>query len=43
MVRGLERPVSKELVAFQRREQMTRLKRFFTGRRAVPEAGVGQS
>jgi hypothetical protein len=43
MMRGLERPVSKELVAFQRREQMTRLKRFFTGRRAVPEAGVGQS
>jgi biofilm PGA synthesis N-glycosyltransferase PgaC len=29
-VRRVERPVSPELVAFQRREQMQRLKRFFT-------------
>jgi hypothetical protein len=28
LVRRAERPVSSELVAFQRREQMTRLKRF---------------
>jgi poly-beta-1,6-N-acetyl-D-glucosamine synthase len=30
-VRGVERPVSKELMRFQRREQMTRLKRMFIG------------
>ncbi|HEY2123016.1 MAG TPA: glycosyltransferase family 2 protein [Chthoniobacterales bacterium] len=30
-VRRAERPVSPELVAFQRREQIERLKRFFTG------------
>jgi len=30
-VRRAERPVSSELVAFQRREQIERLKRFFTG------------
>jgi glycosyltransferase involved in cell wall biosynthesis len=42
MIRGLERPVSKELVEFQRREQMARLKRFLTGKRAMPEASVGK-
>ena len=30
MVRGLPRPVSEDLVVFRRREQMQRLKRFFT-------------
>ncbi|HYI93655.1 MAG TPA: glycosyltransferase family 2 protein [Bryobacteraceae bacterium] len=30
LIRRMERPVSTELVAFQRREQMARLKRFFT-------------
>lgn len=34
MLRGLQRPVSAELVAFQRREQMERLRRFLTGRKA---------
>ncbi len=34
-VRRAERPVSRELMAFHRREQMERLKRFFT-RRAAP-------
>jgi hypothetical protein len=33
MVRGVERPVSMDLVQFQRREQMERLKRFFLPRR----------
>ena len=33
-VRRAERPVSPELVAFQRREQIERLKRFFTGGRS---------
>jgi predicted glycoside hydrolase/deacetylase ChbG (UPF0249 family)/GT2 family glycosyltransferase len=33
MVKRVERPVSKELVRFQRREQMARLKRFFLDRR----------
>lgn len=31
-LRGADRPVSKELVAFSRREQMRRLKKFFTRR-----------
>ena len=33
MLRFVERPVSNELVAFRRREQMQRLKTFLTGRR----------
>jgi hypothetical protein len=33
LVHRAERPVSKELVKFQRREQMVRLKRVFTGGR----------
>lgn len=32
-IRQIERPVSPELVAFQRREQLLRLKRFLTGNR----------
>ncbi len=39
MLRRLERPVSRELVAFHRREEMRRLKRFFTGSR-LPAAGL---
>jgi glycosyltransferase involved in cell wall biosynthesis len=31
MIRNSERPVSRELIAFRRREQMTRLKGFLTG------------
>src|SRR5438132_13541869 len=31
MVRGVERPVSHELVTFRRREQMRRLRNFLTG------------
>jgi hypothetical protein len=33
MIRRIERPVSAELVAFRRREQMQRLKKFLTGER----------
>ena len=33
LIRRVERPVSRELVAFYRREQMQRLRRFFTGNR----------
>lgn len=33
MLQGLQRPVSAELVAFQRQEQMERLRRFLTGRK----------
>ena len=36
LIRQVERPVSSELVAFYRREQMRRLKRFFAGN-SVPE------
>ena len=36
-IRGAERPVSRELVEFRRREQMQRLKRFLTGQRAHAE------
>jgi hypothetical protein len=39
LVRQVERPVSPELVAFHRREQMQRLKRFFAGN-SVPEKTV---
>jgi biofilm PGA synthesis N-glycosyltransferase PgaC len=34
MVQRAERPVSRELVAFRRREQMQRLKKYLTGGRA---------
>jgi biofilm PGA synthesis N-glycosyltransferase PgaC len=45
LVRGVERPVSRELVAFHRREQMQRLKRFFNRNRVplgekLPQSGV---
>jgi glycosyltransferase involved in cell wall biosynthesis len=42
MIRREERPVSPELVAFRRREQMQRLRRFFTGNRvsAKPRAAT---
>lgn len=40
LIQRLERPVSPELVAFYRREQMNRLKRFFTGSRAHSEKTV---
>jgi poly-beta-1,6-N-acetyl-D-glucosamine synthase len=40
LVRQVERPVSPELVAFYRREQMQRWKRFFAGN-SVPEKTVG--
>jgi hypothetical protein len=40
LIRRVERPVSSELVAFYRREQMQRLKRFFAGN-SVPEKTVG--
>lgn len=34
LIRRVERPISRELMAFQRREQMTRLRRFLPGNRA---------
>ena len=40
LIRRVDRPVSSELVAFYRREQMERLKRFFAGN-SVPEKTVG--
>jgi poly-beta-1,6-N-acetyl-D-glucosamine synthase len=40
MFRGLERPVSDELVSFIRREQMQRLKRLFRGSRGTLAAGA---
>lgn len=40
MIQRVERPVSRELVAFYRREQMHRLKTFFTGNRIPPEKTV---
>lgn len=38
-VRRVERPISRELVQFRRREQMQRLRRFFAGNRQ-PQAGM---
>jgi hypothetical protein len=38
-IRQVERPVSPELVAFYRREQMRRLKKFFSGDK-VPKRTV---
>jgi glycosyltransferase involved in cell wall biosynthesis len=35
MIRRVERPVSRETVAFHRRDQMRRLREFFAGRRVV--------
>jgi glycosyltransferase involved in cell wall biosynthesis len=39
LVRRVERPVSREMVAFRRREQMQRLGRFLTGYR-IPSNGI---
>lgn len=36
LLRGVERPVSDEVMGFHRREQMRRLKKFFTGRSMAP-------
>lgn len=43
MIRRVERPVSRELVAFQKREQMVRLKRFFAGLRPVSHRDAAAS
>ena len=40
MIRRVERPVSPELVAFYRREQMQRLKKFFTANRVAAKETV---
>ena len=40
LIRRVERPVSPELVAFYRREQMQRLRRFFTGSSLPSEKSV---
>ena len=42
-IRRVERPVSRELMIFQRREQMLRLKRFLTGSRASRRQGLAVS
>jgi poly-beta-1,6-N-acetyl-D-glucosamine synthase len=42
-LRRVERPVSQELVAFHRREQMTRLGKFFTRARVSPTKGLPPS
>jgi len=42
MLRRVERPVSKELIAFQRHEQMERLRRFLTGRVASGHSQPGR-
>jgi GT2 family glycosyltransferase len=41
-IRRVERPIPRELVAFRRREQMQRLKRFLAGNRP-PQAGMAES
>jgi biofilm PGA synthesis N-glycosyltransferase PgaC len=43
LVRRIERPVSAELVAFRRREQMHRLRKFLTGGRASPPSRLAPS
>ena len=40
LIRRVERPVSPELVAFYRREQMQRLKKFFSGNRVAAKETV---
>ena len=42
-IRRLERPVSPELMAFQRREQMQRLRNFFTRSRSSPGKAIEDS
>jgi poly-beta-1,6-N-acetyl-D-glucosamine synthase len=42
MVRRAPRPVSQELIAFRRREQMQRLKRFLTRSHATPSSPLGR-
>jgi hypothetical protein len=39
-IRQVERPVSPELVVFYRREQMQRLKKFFSGNRVATKKTV---
>ena len=43
MLTRAQRPVSDELVAFCRREQMARLKRFFTGNKASSQSQIAAS
>lgn len=43
LIRRVERPVSSELVAFQRREQLSRLKRFLTGNRFPRHRDLAES
>ena len=43
LIRRVERPVSRELVAFQRREQIARLKRFLAGLRPVSHRDAAAS
>ncbi len=43
LVRRVERPVSRELVAFRRREQMRRLRKFLTGKRISPQSHLAAS
>jgi len=43
MLRRVQRPVSGELVAFQRREQLERLKRLFVGRKPPQPQGLAAS
>ena len=43
LIRHVERPVSQELIAFQRREQILRLKKFFGVNRAPRRQGLAAS
>ncbi len=43
LVRRVERPVSRELVAFRRREQMRRLRKFLTGKRISAQSHLAAS
>jgi len=38
LVRRVQRPISRELVAFRRHEQMLRLKNFLSGNRVPPQS-----
>jgi glycosyltransferase involved in cell wall biosynthesis len=42
MIRRVERPVSKELIAFQRREQMMRLRKFITNKMPLASQSAGE-
>jgi len=43
MLRRVERPISPQLVAFRRREQMQRLRRFFFGKKRIPQSDMSRS